>query len=206
MDYLSTLNWKSIYLILQIVIAASTVITIAYKVLSFLFKKIKAEYESLCTIHKMVATIYSELTPNHGSSLKDKINKIEQRLEDNTKATECIMYRQRWILDNREEPIFESDANGECTWVNSKYCDVTGYTLEEFLKNGWHNVIHQDDREQVVNEWNSAIKDKRDSHASYKIVRKDGKIYRVHVTAIRNGDSGYIGSIRVEKKQVVDAE
>lgn len=202
MGQLLALDWKDVYLVLQIVIAASAVIAIVYKILAYIFKKIKAEYENLCTIHTMVATIYAELTPNHGTSLKDKVNKIETTLEENTKATERIMYRQRWLLDNRDEPIFESDWNGQCTWVNNKYCSLTGYKLEEFLKNGWHNVIHQDDREHVVNEWKAAIEGKRDSHDTHRIVCKNGTVYKVNVTAIRNGDSGYIGSVRIESQVV----
>lgn len=200
MGSLLALNWKDVYFVLQIVIAASAVITIMYKILSFVLKKIKKEYDNLVTIHRMVETIYAELTPNHGTSLKDKINKIEKRLDENTTATERIMCRQRWLLDSREEPIFESDANGECTWVNNKYCSLTGYKLEEFLKNGWHNVIHQKDREYVVNEWNAAVEGKRDSHCSFRVVCKDGTIYKVHVTATRNADIGYIGSVSVDKK------
>ena len=200
MESTISFDWKNIYFTLQVIIAASATAGILYKVFTFIIKKIKTEYENLSKVHTMVETIYAELTPNHGTSMKDKVNKIADKLETNIKVTECIMYRQRWMLDNRDEPIFESDINGECTWVNSKYCNLTGYTFDEFLKNGWHNVVHAKDRERVVNEWAAAVNGKRDSRGSHRIVCKDGSVYKVHVIATRNADVGYIGSIKVEKR------
>ena len=149
-------------------------------------------------------SIFGELHTNHGSSLTDKINRIEAQLKENTRVTQLIMYRQRWLLDNREEPIFESGPEGECTWVNNKYCSLTGYKQDEFLQNGWHNVIHEHDRDRVIHEWESAIKGKRDSHSSYRMVSKDGTTYQVTATCTRNGELGYVGTISVEGK--VDEE
>ena len=200
MEHLKSIDWKSIYLILQIVVAASTAITVLYKFGGFFYKKILEEYEYFRKMHRMIDTIYAEVTPNHGSSIKDKINKIHEKLSENTRVTERILYRQRWLLDNRDEPIFESDGNGEYTWVNKKYCVLTGYTMEEFCKNGWYNVVHEKDRERVTAEWTAAIKDKRDSHMNYKIVCKNNNVYKIHADATRNADGGYIGTLRVEKR------
>lgn len=182
------------------IIAASAVIGIVYKIAVFLIKSTRSEYEKVCKLHTMIETIYSEITPNHGSSLKDKINAIEKELEENSKTTSLIMYRQRWLLNNREEPIFESRNDGSCTWVNDKYCKLTGYTVEDFLNNGWKSVIHEADRERISAEWESAVKDKRDSYATFRIVGKDGAIYKVRANATRNGEDGYIGKVVVDSR------
>lgn len=202
---LSSFDWKSIYFILQLIIATSAVIGILYKLLMFIFKTVKSEYGKVCKLHTMIETIYSEITPNHGTSLKDKVNTIERKLEENTQATSVIMHRQRWLLDNRDEPIFESRDDGTCTWVNDKYCKLTGYSVDDFLNNGWKSVLHEADRERISVEWESAVKDKRDSHATFRIVSKDGVVYKVRADAMRNGDGGYIGKVIVESR-VDDAE
>lgn len=197
MDSISSFELGTFYLILQITIAISAVGGILYKITKFIANKIKIEYKSFCKLKSMVEIIHAELTPNHGSSLKDKVNKIGQQLDINNKATECIMHRQRWLLDNLDEPIFESNYDGEITWVNNKYCNLTGYSVDEILRNGWQNIIHIKDRDAVINEWAAAIKGKRDSRNSYRIVCKNGIVYKVFSVATRNDDFGYIGSMKV---------
>lgn len=192
-------NWQSIYDYLQIIIAGGGAAAIIYKVLKFVITTIKVEYNNFTKVHKMIDTIYLELTPNHGSSIKDKVLAIESKLEENTKMTKQISHRQRWILDNRDEPIFESDSLGNCTWVNDKYCRLCGYDREFFLGNGWRNIVHDDDRERIVSEWTSAITDKRDSHTSFRLITRYEKVYNVHSIAIRNAESGYIGNIDIDQ-------
>lgn len=196
-EIIRSFDWKNVYFNLQLLIAAAAAIAILYKILMFIFKKAKGEYDKLCRLHKMIETIYSELTPNHGTSLKDKVNAIEKKLEENTRDTVTIMYRQRWLLDNGSVPIYEAGLDGKCTWVNEKYCELTGYSLSEFLNNGWRNSLHVDDRDRIVSEWESAVKDKRDFHAEYRLVSRNGEIYKIHTTAKRNGDIGYIGELYV---------
>ena len=195
-------NWQSTYDYFQIIIAASATAGIIYKISEFVVKKIKNEYNNFVRLHTMVETIYSEITPNHGSSIKDKVVAIESRLGENTKMIKQISHRQRWILDNRDEPIFESDSLGNCTWVNDKYCRLSGHDIGFFLGNGWRNIVHEDDRERIVSEWNGAITDNRDSHISFRLVTREGKVYNVHSIAIRNAESGYIGNINIQQNDV----
>jgi PAS domain S-box-containing protein len=200
MEFLKSINLSNLYFDFQFIIAASAVSAILYKITKYLFSKIKQEYDGISKTHKMISFIYSELTPNHGSSIKDKIDKIDKKIEENTKITNQICHRQRWILDNRDEPIFECDTEGKCTWVNEKYCQITKYSESYFLGNGWRNIIHEDDRERVILEWDSAIEDKRNSTCSYRIVNRDGHVYHVLSTATRNDVYGYIGSIKILPK------
>ena len=66
-------NWQSIYDYLQIIIAGGGAAAIIYKVLKFVITTIKVEYNNFTKVHKMIDTIYLELTPNHGSTIKDKV-------------------------------------------------------------------------------------------------------------------------------------
>ena len=208
MDILKSINWSSFMFNLQLIIASAAVITIAFKCITFVYTKIKkgylnikTEYDKICIIHTMIPSIYSELTPNHGSSIKDKIDKIDKKVDENTKVTNLICHRQRWILDNRSEPIFESDANGNCTWVNEKYCQLTKHNISHFIGNGWKSMIHEDDRERVIQEWESAVEDKRSSTCTYRIVDVDGNIYHISAISTINDIYGYIGTITILNKE-----
>lgn len=208
MDILKSINWSSFMFNLQLIITSAAVITIAFKCITFVYTKIKkgylnikTEYDKICIIHTMIPSIYSELTPNHGSSIKDKIDKIDKKVDENTKVTNLICHRQRWILDNRSEPIFECDINGNCTWVNEKYCQLTKHNISHFIGNGWKSMIHEDDRERVIQEWESAVEDKRSSTCTYRIVDVDGNIYHISTISTINDIYGYIGTITILNKE-----
>ena len=79
-----------------------------------LYKKLKP----YTTITDDIIKIRKELTSNGGQSLKDYVAQIKTDVQANTDLTKTIMCRQRWILDNRSEPIFETDEKGNFTWVN----------------------------------------------------------------------------------------
>jgi PAS domain S-box-containing protein len=158
-------------------------------------RKRKLEAEQKMADH--IEFIFTELKPNHGSSLKDQVNKIQNDINENTSFTKQICHRQRWILDNREEPIFECNGYGEYSWVNEKYKELVNYDSKDLLGHGWKNIIHSEDRDRVCHEWDSAIADKRNSNCSYRIVTKDGQIYNVSSVAIRTDSLGYIGAFKV---------
>ena len=99
------------------------------------------------------------------------------------------------------QPIFECDINGNCTWVNEKYCQLTKHNISHFIGNGWKSMIHEDDRERVIQEWESAVEDKRSSTCTYRIVDADGNIYHISVISTINDIYGYIGTITILNKE-----
>ena len=149
------------------------------------------------TLNKNVKEILKEVKPNSGTSLKDKVDNIEKQVSRDSNLINTICIRQKWILDNRPEPIFECDTNGNCTWVNEKYCQLLQHDVDYFLGNGWKNGVHGEDLELVEREWERAIKDKRSSVSTHRLVDREGTVYHVKVTATRNDNYGYIGHIEV---------
>ena len=152
---------------------------------------------NLNNLNKNVKDILDEVKPNGGESLKDKVNVIESKMDRNTNNINAIYSRQKWMLDNRPEPIFECDVTGSCTWVNEKYCQLLQHDVDYFLGNGWKNGVYREDLEDVEKEWDKAIRDKRTSISEHRVMDRSGNIYNVKVTAIRNENYGYIGHIQV---------
>jgi PAS domain S-box-containing protein len=149
------------------------------------------------TLNRNVQEILKEVKPNSGTSLKDQVAKIESRVCHDSNLINTICMRQKWILDNRPEPIFECDTDGKCMWVNEKYCQLLKHDVEYFLGNGWKNGVHGEDLEMVEKEWERAIRDKRSSISEHRVVDREGKVYNVKVLATRNDSYGYIGHIEV---------
>jgi PAS domain S-box-containing protein len=185
--------------------AIATIGTFGYKYGKKWYYRRKEHTKRQQEMADKINIIFSELTPNHGSSLKDKVNNIDEKLVENTVLTKdnsamlkVVTARQQWILDMQTSPIFESDCNGLCTWVNDAYIDIIKRSKEEILGHGWKNFIHEDDRERVVNEWDNAVAEQRSSQSSYRIVSKDGKIYEVECYAVKHKDNGYTGNLKIK--------
>jgi PAS domain S-box-containing protein len=156
-----------------------------------LYKKLKP----YTTITDDISKIKAELTSNSGKSLKDLVKKIEVDVESNTNLTKTIMCRQRWILDNRNEPIFEVDEKGNFTWVNEAFIRLTKRSCKELLNKKWKNIIIESQRDTVFEHWNNAIKEKRNFEETIHITNKKGEKFSTMCIATIQEDGKYIGCL-----------
>ncbi len=145
--------------------------------------------------HKL-DVIYSELRPNHGTSIKDAINQIRHTVH-------TIEKRQRAWLSYEDQGIFETDADGKCIWVNRAYLKMLNVTFEEVQGNGWKNFIHPHARENVFHEWSSAVADKRDCKLMVKYLNANNEdvCASIEAFAIKNEASaltGYVGVVTIQ--------
>jgi len=184
--------------ILAAIVSLGTISVTGCKFINNIYCVFKKDIEERAELSNKINVIFNEVTPNHGSSLKDKVDKIEKCIISNQKVIEMIGDRQKWILDKQQIPIFESDGEGMCIWANDAYLELLKRDSTEVMGNGWRNFIHQDDREKVVNEWENAIKENRSSQSMYRMVDKDGKVYNVECYATKHPNNGYSGNIKIK--------
>lgn len=159
-------------------------------------KKIKpyiSVKDDIASLKVDLAKISSEFKTNGGKSLKDQINDLQV-------STKTILYRQRWILDNREEPIFETDEHGNFTWVNDAFARLTDRPFRDLQNNNWINCLREDTREEITESWNIAMGNKRTFEHILFIVDSKNRIFSTKCIASRQEDGKYIGSfMNVEK-------
>ena len=105
--------------------------------------------------------------------------------------------------------IFRTDAQGQTTYVNPRWCQITGLSANDALGEGWLTAVHPQDREQVVRGWYEAIQSPHSSTADYRFVHSDGTVVWVMGQAVPERDDagrviGYVGTITdvSEKKQM----
>ncbi|HXD77143.1 MAG TPA: PAS domain S-box protein [Puia sp.] len=93
--------------------------------------------------------------------------------------------------------IFHTDASGFTTYVNPRWCEITGMTATQGLGNGWLTAVHPDDRVALAAEWDRATKVEGGSVYVYRFVRKDGTIVWVQGEAVPelNGHGDLIGYV-----------
>ena len=196
---LSEINYEKITYIIAVLSAVGSALWFVWKLIVRAIKAIKGRYQYLETSIGKINEISKEFLPNHGSSLKDLLTKMQAELVKNTELTEKILTRQKWIFDNREMPIFEADEQGHCVWVNVAYVNLVKRDMNFLLGHGWKNVIAPEDRERVIQNWESCVKDGRDSEDTYSVVDANGVKTKVFTAACKTGKFGYVGAMKILK-------
>lgn len=104
------------------------------------------------------------------AALRERLESLERELRD-----------RKAILD-RFAIVSETDTRGIITYANSKFCEVSGYSLEELIGKP-HNIIRHPDmpREAFKELWDT-IKAGRIWQGEVKNRRKDGSHYWVLAT------------------------
>ncbi|BAZ17446.1 PAS/PAC sensor hybrid histidine kinase [Calothrix sp. NIES-4071] len=108
--------------------------------------------------------------------------------------------------------IFLTDINGLCNYSNP--CHQKIYELDEahIIGEGWLQVIHPDDREQVVNNWYQTLRAGQEYNGEFRIITPDGieRWLHVHSSPMRSdsGDvSGYVGTAEdITARKIAEAE
>ncbi len=109
--------------------------------------------------------------------------------------------------------IFRADPVGNCVYVNRRFEDLCGIPESVAMGRGWVDMVHPEDRERVVAEWEKAVaKEIPLSASTYRIVRSDGSVIWVSAKAAPILDDervvGYVGNVeditamRVQEKQL----
>lgn len=145
-----------------------------------------------------VAAISKELKPNGGKSIKDQIDDLQT-------SAKTILYRQRWILENREEAIFETDEKGNFTWANDSLIRLTDRLFKDLENNNWINALCEKTREEVNDAWQIAIENKRNFEHDIIIIDGKNRAFSAKCHAVRQGDGKYIGKF-TNIKQLSESE
>lgn len=111
--------------------------------------------------------------------------------------------RVTWKL--LDKPVWQSDATGMCVFCNPSMLALLGRQEDELIGNSWRSIIHEDDRERVMHEWDSAIKDERDFNLSYRWTHANGTSIPITAHASKLTDNegnrlGYVGFVTALKK------
>lgn len=95
--------------------------------------------------------------------------------------------------------IFRTLPNGNTTYVNPKWSELSGLSFEEAMGDGWKRAVHPDDREKLEINWQIDIRGQKPSTAEYRFLHPDGKVIWVLGDAVpewNNGEfAGYVGTI-----------
>ena len=72
--------------------------------------------------------------------------------------------------------IFETDAQGDCMFVNDYWQAITGLSSTQAVGRGWGNALHPDDRDSVASAWYTASEANREFALEYRFCMPDGTV------------------------------
>jgi PAS domain S-box-containing protein len=96
--------------------------------------------------------------------------------------------------------IFETDATGNCLFVNEKWCSLAGLTADAARERGWVSALHPEDRDRVFFDWYEAAHSGQEFAGDYRFCTPDGTVSWVKGSAVALRDAagqvtGYIGTV-----------
>lgn len=112
------------------------------------------------------------------------------------------------VVPKNEEYIFEgkvaisqTDLKGNITFVNRKFCEISGYTIDELI-NSSHSIIKHPDVDEAIYEkmWKT-LSSGQVYNGMLKNLRKDGRYYwtDIEIAPIFNKKEQITGYISVSK-------
>lgn len=142
---------------------------------------------------EQIPAAISQLRPNGGDSLLDRITRIELALYTS-------IQKHRHLFSVQKLPYWESDATGACIHASEPLAAIMGLTVPEVLGNGWVTALHPDDRQRVFDEWEDAVEQKRAFIERYRFIHKDKSIAHVQGQALPVLDNlgrvtGFVGTL-----------
>ncbi len=107
--------------------------------------------------------------------------------------------RFRTLVECAPIGIYLTDSAGDCTYVNRKWSEMSGMTLEQARGKGWIRGLHPADRESIGEKWYRALASDGRWGFEYRFLAPDQSLTWVFGTAapIRDENGavrGYVGS------------
>ena len=122
-----------------------------------IFKAITRAEQKQIALKASVETIKSEVTHNGGGSIKDLVLKLDRTCGRMEIRQGVIDQRSKAALHYQERCLFETDRNGHLVWANESFYQ---HTVENGDISGgldWIAIIHEEDREEFLKEFNSCL-------------------------------------------------
>jgi PAS domain S-box-containing protein len=146
---------------------------------------------------KHLSSAFNSLLHRLSKSYLELEDRVIERTADLHKTQEHL----KALLSTTPVGVFETDEQGECIYINTRWSEITGLDLEEAKGSGWTKALHPDDVELVFSEWKTSSQEHRNFHLEYRFLRADKTVSWVlgQSTPLYGENNqiiiGYIGTI-----------
>jgi PAS domain S-box-containing protein len=135
--------------------------------------------------------------------LRESIKKLEVEISQREEIELQLRQSQRQYQTLTEVApvgIFRTNIIGNCIYVNERWLEIAGLTLEETLGDRWVQAIYPEDRNRVFNTWQDAVINNIPFLSEYRFINKHKKLTWVLGQAVAEKDEfgeniGFVGAI-----------
>ncbi|HOZ30255.1 MAG TPA: histidine kinase dimerization/phospho-acceptor domain-containing protein, partial [Bacteroidales bacterium] len=186
-------GYDNYYSILYSGIVSKTVFVLYYSIFFSVYLKCFEKHSS-----EMVNVKFRDVFQTF--SFRQKYEQVTKEVEKASKEIQLREDRYKILTDISPVGIFHADSNGATTYVNQRWCEMSGVKVDEAFGFGWLKAVHPDDVDRISGGWDEAVEKKRNSKTEYRFLRSDGTICWVLGNATAQMDEsnnilGYVGTI-----------
>jgi two-component system, OmpR family, phosphate regulon sensor histidine kinase PhoR len=109
--------------------------------------------------------------------------KMNEELEDivEERTKDLLVSREyfKFLADNIPVIIWTSGVDGKLDYVNRRWVEYTGFDVEESITKR-DELIHTDDLEKNITEWETALRENRKYEGEFRLKRTTDGAYRWH--------------------------
>jgi diguanylate cyclase (GGDEF)-like protein/PAS domain S-box-containing protein len=101
----------------------------------------------------------------------------------------------RTLVEAIPQMIWTATADGSRDYVNQRWCDYTGLSLEQATGHGWEAAIHADDLDLCRRKWGDCIRTGEAAELEYRLRRAADGTYHWHLAralALRNPEGNVV--------------
>ena len=144
------------------------------------------ELEFICKDGRRIPTEYQVSIINHDKGESKYFISIGRDITNRKKDEESLRQSEekyRMITENSPAVSWTTSEKGKTIFISSNLEKVYGYNPEEIYKQGadlWLGRIHPEDKERVLQKFQSLFKKDKPYDAQYRIQRKDGEWIWIH--------------------------
>jgi two-component system cell cycle sensor histidine kinase/response regulator CckA len=103
-------------------------------------------------------------------SLRRQVHARTGQLEVALESLRSSERHYRELVDLTPVGVFETDADGQCVFVNGAGVVIVGRPVEAVLGFGWGDALHPEDRPAVFGQWQASLREQRPFHAEYRFI------------------------------------
>lgn len=129
------------------------------------------------------------------SGLAKDVNTLIAALSESIRKEDEKDRRFRMLTTHASVGMYESAPGGLCSFVNRRWCEIAGMSLEQALGDGWHNAVHPEDRGWVRTMGAERVAQGEPFDFECRFQRPDGVVRNVMVNVVPMHDhSGQLTS------------
>jgi PAS domain S-box-containing protein len=93
--------------------------------------------------------------------------------------------------------IYRCDASANLLYVNQRWCEITGYTFEQVIHQGWRATVHPEDKARVEAEVQHMLEQAIPFECEFRFQRHDNSVVWVFAQSVpeMNADGELIGHV-----------